>query len=324
MEQNLPKAIQDELDVAAQIEAQIAAEQTAPPEPEKEAENTNPPEAPVGNEPSTPPAAQGSQEDESWKKRFDVLTGKYNAEVPRLHDQLREQNAALEDLKREINTLRTTPPEIQPEQPKTPLVTSNDEETFGADLIDLARRVAQDEFKKVMSEIAEIKTAVKAVSNLPKQVEQVVEQQAITAEERYWNAVKTTVPDWDSIDQDARWIDWLGQTPPFSIKTYRELAYDAIQTGKVQPITELVKEWKSQMGITAAAQTNQSAKQELQSQVAPSKSNASAVPAAKKVWTGAEYERAFDPRLSKEMSEQEQDALQAEAELAAQEGRVQW
>lgn len=322
MEQNLPKAIQAELDAAAEIEAQIAAEQAPSTDEPKAPEQSAAPEPVAGNEPSTPPAAQGSQEDESWKKRFDVLTGKYNAEVPRLHDQLREQTNALEKLQQELEALKTKAPS-NPE-PETPLVTSNDEETFGADLIDLARRITRDEQSKVLKELAELRAAVQAISNLPKQVERVVEQQAISAEERYWNAVKAVVPDWDSIDQDGRWIDWLQLTPPFSVKTYRELAMEAIQAGLVQPIVELVKEWKTQAGIAQNVQANQAAKQELQSQMAPSKSNASSVPTAKKVWTGAEYERAFDPRLSKEMSESDIEALQAEAELAYSEGRIQW
>ena len=325
MEQDLPKAIQAELDAADAIQAQLAAEQVAPegntPEPEAtQAETPSPEQADKVITPQTQPSDE--HQDDAWKQKFDVLTGKYNAEVPRLYQQLKEQSTALERLQAELAVQRATP--VEPETPKDSLVTSNDEETFGSDLIDLQRRVTQDEIGKVTSRIAHIERMLENISQLPKQVEQVAQQQAQTIEDRYWGSVNQAIPDWNQIDSDPRWIEWLSLTPPFAVKTYRELATEAIGAGQVQPVVELVKAWKDQAGIAQSQATQSNNKQELQRQVAPAKSNASNVPQGKKTWTAADYEKAFDPRNSAEMSEAEIDALQAEAELAYQEGRIQW
>lgn len=326
MEQDLPKAIQAELDAAAAIEAQIAAEQTAPEGNTEQPDAT--PEQPLATEPAdtvtepTPQPTELEHHDDAWKQKFDVLTGKYNAEVPRLHQQLKEQASLLERLQTELETQKVKPAE--PDVPKQSLVTSNDEETFGSDLIDLSRRVTRDEIGVVTARIAQIEQMLQNISQLPKQVEQVAQQQAQTMEDRFWGSVNQAIPDWNEVDADPRWIEWLNLTPPFAVKTYRELAGEAISAGLVQPVVELVKAWKDQAGVAQAQQNKSNTKQELQRQVAPSKSNASNVPQGKKLWTAADYERAFDPRLSAEMSEADIDSLQAEAELAYSEGRIQW
>lgn len=325
MDQDLPKAIQAEVDAAAAIEAQIAAKQAAPqgntPEPQAEPAAT-PATEPADKVTEPTPQPTDDHQDDAWKQKFDVLTGKYNAEVPRLYQQLKEQASALDRLQAELEANKAKPAE--PEKAKESLVTSNDEETFGSDLIDLARRVTRDEVGVVLNRIGQLERMLENISQLPKQVEQVVQSQQESNEQRFWGAVAAAVPDWNQVDADPRWIEWLGQTPPFAVKTYRELAGDAIAAGSVDKIAELVKAWKQDAGIAQAQQTQSNNKQELQRQVAPTKSNASNVPQGKKVWTGADYEKAFDPRLSTEMSEADIEALQAEAELAYQEGRIQW
>lgn len=325
MDQDLPKAIQAELDAAAEIEAQIAAEQAAPngntPETEAQETATDATESADKVAETTTQQTEAPQDD-AWKQKFDVLTGKYNAEVPRLYQQLKEQASTLEKLQAELEANKAKP--VEPEKPKESLVTSKDEDTFGSDLIDLARRVTRDEVGAVLSRIGNIEQMLENISQLPKQVEQVAQQQAQSTEDRYWSAIGKAIPDWEQIDSDPRWIEWLNLAPKFSIKTYRDLASEAISSGQVQPIVELVATWKEQAGIAQAQATQSNNKQELQRQVAPTKNNASSVPQGKKVWTGADYEKAFDPRLSAEMSEADIEALQAEAELAYQEGRIQW
>lgn len=322
MEQELPKAIQAQLEEAEAIEKQIAAELAAPKDGNTQDPNAVPaqPDAPETDkvaEPTPPKTDDINQGDDGWKQKFEVLTGKYNAEVPRLYQQLKDQASALEQLQKRLEEAAAKP--VEPEKPAESLVTSKDEDTFGSDLIDLARRVTRDEVGVVLNRIGQLEAMLKNISELPKQVELVAQQQAESTTERFWNAVEKRIPDWNQIDTDQRWIEFLNQAPPFSMKSYRELAGEAIAAGQVDPIAAMVDTWKAQAGITG--QNN--AKQELARQVAPTKQNGSSAPQGKKTWTMAEYERAYDPRLSSEMSEAEIEALQAEADQALVEGRIQ-
>jgi hypothetical protein len=321
VEQALPKAIQAQLEEAEAIEKQIAAELAAPNgNTQDDVPNQAQPEAPDADKVTepTPTEVNGlDTEDDGWKKRFDVLTGKYNAEVPRLYQQLKDQAQALEAVQKQLDDAKAKPAE--PEPKRESLVTSNDEDTFGSDLIDLARRVTRDEVGALNNKIDKLESMLSQITDLSKQVEVVSQNQAESVSERFWNAVEKRIPGWNEIDTDQRWIEFLNQAPQFSVKTYRELAGEAINAGQIEPLAAMVDTWKAQSGITS----QQNAKQELARQVAPTKQNGSNVPQGKKVWTMAEYERAYDPRLGAEMSESEIEALQAEADLALTEGRLQ-
>lgn len=320
MEQELPKAIQAELEAAEAIEKQLAESAAAP------EGNTQQPEA----EPAQPTAPEPQQvveptpqqqPGEDWQAKYRVLEGKYSAEVPRLYGQLKEQATALEQMQQKLEELSKKP---EPEQSRESLVTSEDEKTFGSDLVDLARRVTRDEVGQALARISAIEATLKSFADLPKRLDAVVETQVESAEERYWGAVNTRVPDWRQVDQDPRWVEWLNTRAPGAVKTYRELAGEAIQAGQVEPIAELVAAWKQSAGLVQQQQQSNKSQQELNRQVAPDTSNAAEVPQTKKQWTKEEYERAFDPRNYSQMSEQEIEQLQIEADLAYQEGRVSW
>lgn len=327
MDDTLPKAIQAQLEQAEAIEKQLAAMAAAPADQgNTEDQPAQPAQAPAPEqqqvaEPTPQPAQPVDQGDDTWKHKFDVISGKYQAEVPRLYGQLKEQNQQLEQLQRELAELKAKAA-AEPEKPKESLVTSKDEEAFGSDLIDMARRVTRDEIGQVLDRINQIEQMLKRIEALPQQVQQVAQQQAQSAEERYWGAVNTAIPDWNQIDSDPRWVEWLNTRAPFAVKTYRELAGEAIQAGQIEPIVELVKAWKQAAGIAQAQQQQSKSQQELERQVAPSKQNASQTPAGKKIYTREEYERAYDPRTLKDMSDADVDKLHAELDLAVAEGRV--
>ena len=90
-------------------------------------------------------------------------------------------------------------------------------------------------------------------------------------------------------------------------------------------IIEQVKLFKDSIGVGQPQQPAK-AKPNLNAQVAPSSSRASAPNpgAGKRTWTSAEYAAALDHRNLHRMSREEYDAQIAEAELALAEGRVQF
>lgn len=319
MEQALPKAIQAELDAAAAIEQQLAQPAVAP-----VTENT--PAEPVAETPPEPtqkpvPTPVATQEsDDTWRSRYEVLEGKYRAEVPQLHQHNRELGNLLTSMQGEIEKLKNPP---TPEKARDPLVTPKDETDFGADLIDLVRRVSSDEAQALLARLSKIEQAVAYLAQLPEQVNGVAKRQQMTDEERFWSAVNAVIPDWKSVDADPRWIAFLQTKPPFALQTFRELAVAAIQAHDHKPIVEMVKTWKTQEGIAESeARSNQTA-QELNRQVAPnSKSATAAKPVTERIWSGEEYAAAYDVRLSNSKSEVEIEQLQSEAERALAEGRV--
>ena len=318
----LPKQIQAQLDAAEEIERQMA-EAASPQGNTEQVEDPQPTPAPTP-EPSNPAPTPQSEVDDGFKKKYDALSGKYNAEVPRLHNQLKAQAEALQKLTDELDALKTKP--VEPPKPKEVLVTSKDEETFGSDLIDVARRIAKDEISVLMDRFSALERAVAGIAKIPEQVQRIESRQVQSAEEQFWGQINTEIPDWSEVDANPEWIEFLGQKAPFSVRPYRELALEAIAAGDVASIVELVKVWKDQAGITQAQVQKDKISQELQSQTQPGKQRA-APPVNQdkgRTWTGEEYQAAFDPRLIRTLSQAEVDKLQAEAEQAYVEGRVRW
>lgn len=320
MEQDLPAHIQAQLDEAEAIEAAIAAEQAALANPQDTGnlEVVTQPEPVVEPEVKPEPQVQlPDPEEETWKSRFNALQGKFNAEVPRLHQQLKESNHALADLRAEVDRLKQAP--AKPEVVNT--VTSEDEETFGSDLIAVMKKVAKQEASEAAKQLEP------KVASVSQKVDAVLKDQAETAGDRFMAAIARDVPDWETINADQKWLDWLGEYSP-ELGGPRQYALDVAQErfDHVR-VVALFKAYKEKFPNSPAATTapTSKAQQELQSQVAPAKTAAPATqPNTDRIWTGAEYERAYDVRLGHTMTAKEVEGLQAEAERAYNEGRVRW
>lgn len=312
MNQALPKQIQQQLDQAAEIERQLAApviENPAtpavePPQAEQPVVTPPPPQAQV-----TPPTQ------ENWEQRFNVMQGKYNAEVPRLHQQLREMADALADLKDKVKTPEPTP------EPKQDRVTDKDREDFGADLLDAAARAAEDVFDR--RETALVARIEKMLNGVLGQVQTVEARQTVSDSDRFWATVRGVHADFDNVNADQKWFDYLDSRVPGARMSRRQLAEDAIKRFDAEALVEMVASFKSTLPVTPVAPNGPS--DELRSQVTPSTSLVSQQNAdTGRIWTGDEYTAAMDHRNLKNMSRAEYDALVAEAELAVAEGRVRW
>lgn len=274
-------------------------------------------------EPTPQPAeAPKAREDDPayWRKRFETVQGILNAEMPRLNAQLKEQGTQIQTLVAQLQEKSTAT-----EQPETPLVTSKDAEDFGADLIDMVRRVSTEAIRKEYARaVADLRKEFGDVKELQAQVGHVAERVGKSESEQFWDRVRTFVPDWATVDQDPSWIEFLDTTPDFAEDTYRVLASKAIQKGDAQKVARLVELWRGPK-IEAVPTTPATPKPDLQRQVTPSSSRASTpTPPAGKIWSRADYEAAMDPRNISRLGAVKADQLMAEATAAVAEGRVRW
>jgi hypothetical protein len=326
-EQKLPKAIQAEIELAEQIQKSLEppASEDGNTGEENPADNTPPATSNViESENTTETAPTPNAEEQSWKTKYDVLSGKYNAEVPKLHEQVQNTVNALHALQQEIDQLKAKPQAEK--KPPQSHITAKDEETFGGDLIDLARRVVKDEISGLISDFSHVKAVISTLTDLPNKVKTVETKQQLTEEELFWADVAKQIPNWQAIDADPLWIEFLANKPAFTSRTYRELAIEAIAQGQVAPLVELVKVWEDATGQTSQKEEQSKKQKELNSQVAPTKGKTTTNTPAEtgRIWSGEEYSKAFDPRLTRTMQKEELETLQAEAEKAYVEGRIKW
>jgi hypothetical protein len=322
----LPKAIQAQVDEAEQIEKLLSGD-AAPEVENTEKPDDSKPEAEAPEHLEKPTEVEKVEvEDENsdtWKRRYEILEGKYKAEVPRFAQQIRELTTALNDLKGQVEANKQVKTEVPETKKPETLVTPKDQDAFGEDLIDLARRVTREETSVLNQKIDQLTRAIAAIASLPKQVGEIVEKQALTEDQQFWKDIGTAVPDWDIVDADPAWIAHLDTKAKYVNGTHRDLANIAIQARDVKAIVELVEDWKAQSGYKAAKDDKLKNQKELESQITPNKANTAPPPKAEaKTYTWAEYDAAYSPTASRMKSPAEVLAIQAEMEKAFLEGRI--
>lgn len=282
----LPKQVREREAALKRLEEELATpqEEAAPAEQPTEATSddsgqTEPqaePQATTTQPPEEQPREQDDADEDKWEHKYRRLQGKYDAEVPRLHSEVKELKSLIAEL--QAQTQQPKEPEPTPEKAE-PLVTDKDVEAFGDDLIDLQRRVAREvaaEFQQELSKLREENQKLK---------DQFGTVQTSTFETRLLQAV----PDFSEINQDKRWIAWLNEYDPMLRAPRRQVAEAAYQNGDVEGVKAYVELFKQ----TLQPQPTQADRQaELQRQVQPTRASAptAAQPQAK-VYTPGEADQ---------------------------------
>jgi hypothetical protein len=179
------------------------------------------------------PQTPAPPEDPASEQRFRVLQGKYNAEVPRLHQEkktLEQQNQALQNQLQATQALLAglaQPPVTNQPPSNQSLVTEKEVKEFGGDLIDVMRRVAREEVvPRVRTLEEQFRPTQQTVQQIAPMVQQTVENSQRTAaelaHERMCNGLDAAVQDghgnsiWESINQSPDFQAWLDQVDPYS------------------------------------------------------------------------------------------------------------
>lgn len=309
----LPKAIQAQIDAADALVEQMngaPAPVETPAEPVEPSVAQQPPEVHV---PQVTPAQQPQQHDE-WQSRFHTLRGKYDAEVPRLSQQVRELQTAMQTLLAENERLKQAPA-----QAPANLVTDADREAFGTDLIDAMDRVAKQATSPVLQEVERLR---QEKAQLEERLGSVNKEVAVSAQDRYQTKLTQLVPNWETVNQDQGFLVWLGQTDPvFGVA--RQAALDAAYGRLDAPATAAV--FQAYLATTTPAAPVTAARQELQSQVAPSRSRVAAAPAAddgaNKIWTDRDIQQFYTDVRKGAYTQAEADRIEDQINRAVAEGR---
>jgi hypothetical protein len=322
---DLPRQLQRQQEEIEKFDKDIADAASAPATQETSAPPPETPKAPDGQEaplpvatPATPPPS-----DDQWKQRFLTLKGKYDAEVPRLHTELKELRTKLE----ELATRRVETP-AEPAKPKSKRVTEKDQETFGADLLDVIKRqaeeIAADALADLQSKVGKLESENE---QLKAQVTGVSTTQSQTAQEVYFGKLTTAVPDWEAINVSPGFLEWLGEVDELSGHTRQAFLDEAFQTLNVARTAKLFNAYKKVLAASAPPPPAPT-KQEVQRQVAPGKSKTPPGPpasdAASKIWTANEIDRFYQEVRAGHYRNNpaELNRIEAEIDAAVASGRV--
>lgn len=314
----LPPSVQRQLDEAAALEAQLYG-----PAPTSAVVNTDTPQPaetpqPTPAEPAPVEQPAPQPEEETFRRRYEVLQHKYNAEVPRLHAQLREAVANITQLTAEVQRLQ----QATAQQPTTSVPQDEeDTERFGEDLMAaIDRRATALAQQMLQSRDGEI---TQYIRSLEAKLENVGERVVQTDQERFYAALAQRVPQWESINGSQAWLAWLSEVDPVYGQP-RQAALDAAANAlDANRVAAIFNAFNELTGKPVDAKAKETARKQLERQIAPQPASASAPSqAAGEHWTQADYERAYDPRTHRQVGPEKAAQMMAEADKALAEGRV--
>lgn len=310
----LPSAIQKQVDDAdayvAQLNGQPTNVDTDPPDPEPQ-----PPEPPqnISPEPEPKPIPE-----ETWEQKYRGLQGKYDAEVPRLHAQVREMNTQLQQLIADNAVLKAQKPTETPVPAKT-LITEQDKEAFGTDLIDLIDRATEQKIAGYRDTEAQLKAEI---AELKGKLGNVSDRQVVSDKDRFLGALTNQVPDWQVMNTDPGFLDWLAEVDPVYGLPRQTALNNAYETFDATRTANIFKQYKA---LTAPAQNTQN-KPNLQSQVAPTRSRTSPAPASdsanKRTYTQGEITQFYEEWRRGYIDNEEAVRMEKDIHTAIAEGRV--
>ena len=334
----LPKQVQEQLKEVEELEKQLKAQSETEEKPKKETKKKKvskkakkteevaadtevevieelPQDEPVLEEAA--PADNSSEEvSDVFEQKYSTLKGKYDAEVPRLHQQVRELTEQMNAINKQAEAVKKAKAEKPRE--KVSYVTDADREEYGDDLIDFQRRVAkevsqdyEERFEQQEKVIEELRTQVSNTDNH-------------VGEVGFAQRLNNLVPGFDQLDNDERWVAWLNEYDPMTRGPRRDQAQAAFNSGDAEAVAHYVSLFRESVKPVNGRGDHQA---ELEKQVTPNRSansSSKSVGRESKIYSAGELEKGWNKIRTLNTSGKYDDAAKLEAELtlAYMEGRV--
>lgn len=314
----LPTAAQRKLEEAEQLRRQMYGE--TEPAPDSPEENPEPVEQPAASEPE-PKQPDGEQPDPDakepdWKQKFLTLEGKYKAELPRLYDQIRDQDRQIGALQSQIQELSQKPPEPQvaPQADALPGDVEQKlqefEEEYGPEQLDALRLIAQSMVGSAQNQWSrELESTVKPLKA----------ELAQTKTERFWEDLERFVSDWSAINDNPAFHEWLGEYDPMAGMTRQNALETAQSNLDARRVIGVFNEFKRQQAPAKAGKEQQDnrRKDSLERQVAPGRSKGQTLPDEQPKYTVADWTALQDDARRGRYTGREAEFRQKEAEIHA-------
>jgi hypothetical protein len=313
----IPRAVQEAADRAEALHKQVyeiqpdGEPQPTPTEtqdpaptgdPVPDVQGLTPPSDDTAAAPPTGELPDQQKKDDPWEQRYKVIEGKYRAEVPRLNADNRELRQQLEALQNEVEQLKS-----RGTQEPSSLISAEDREKYGDDLLDVIKRAAQEQVSAKDGEIADLK----------RQLESVTTTTAKSAEVSFFDQLGNLVPDWVAINGEDQFLKWLDEHDEFTGRTRQDLLSDAEKARDANRVAKFFTSWKA----TQESQTTNT-QRNLEAQVTPDSNRVSKPPVGKRFFTRADIGAFYAAARRGEISAKDMVAMEAEIHAATLEGRI--
>ena len=303
----------------------ITIVETPEPAPQPEPQPTpEPAPQPQIAQPQPTPPVTPTGNDDAWEQRYRSAEGRRI----KLEQQLANAVDRMGAMEQMLQDLKNAPPPVAPVA-HSKLITSEEEEQFGTEMLDVMGRRARE---IVSPEVAELKATVARLENILNGTVQKTQQ---TARQAMHSQLTAKVPNWQEINNLNEFKAWLALPDPYSGDTRHSMllsAYDKNDTSRVLAffqgfISELAATTPADDPVVAPAAPQQPLKPGLENLAAPGRARTPAqinAPAEKQIITSADVNAFYAAKRRGEYAGREEQFAAEEAELfkAQREGRV--
>lgn len=206
---------------------------------EKPAEPATPAQPTAASDDFKPLDKPLGDDDANWQSRYQTLQGKYNAEVPklkadikRLTEQLANSNGnpgrerELEQQVRELTNRLNAKPAAPVNSPGLDKL----REDYGGDLVDGLLSYMQASLAPLQQKLTHVEQTVG-------------ESRKVSAQDRLVAALRTTGHDFDQIDSDPLFMDWLREVDGYSGETRHTLMLRAYNKGEIDRAAKFYRDY---------------------------------------------------------------------------------
>ena len=206
------------------------APEPAPPAAEAQPAEPAPPsaEVPVQPEPEAAPSKQELQEHE-WARRYNSMKGRHDKDQQVINALQEQRDQLADELTRAVNMLNSRQPQQQ-EQPQQPVrrITEQDEADYGPDLIDLARRAAEDAINPKLNQLEQENENLKRTLQA-------------SAKKALFQTLDVQIPNWRDINRDPRFKRWLSLPDVYTNSVRGSLLNAAMQAADAPRVVAFFK-----------------------------------------------------------------------------------
>ncbi|MDX9787923.1 MAG: hypothetical protein RBT11_14150 [Desulfobacterales bacterium] len=278
----------------------------------------------------TAPAAPGqqppaqSQDDEGYKAKYDTLRGKYDAEVPRLRSQVSLLVSEVSSLKDALQRARSAQPDTG-NQPGAAIPDTGrqpgDGSNHNADSFDPDDfKDYGDDFVKLVAEVNRLKTENAQLRGTVDQVNTTVQT---SDAEKFYAALANKVQDWESMNYDPKFLEYLGQIHPITGRPLIESLRDAESKRDVERAAIIFNDYKKTLDrpTKPTAQTVPPPKPPLSPKAGQ---GATEVPQSLKTYTRGDIKQFYDDKTKGVYRGRDEEFARIERDIfaAMKEGRV--
>jgi len=245
------------------------------------------------------------KEVETANQRWKVLQG--------MIDKKEFENESMRALLAQMSQKAEKPADVSP----TRTVTREDEEAFGADHIDLARRIASDVFDQRITALND------KIARLEQSITGVGETVAKTAAETFDEALERRVPEWRATNVDPAFMAWLSEEEGLSGHTRLDLLNTAYGASNLERTAKFFTAFRA---LNAKPATPAPKVDNVTKLVSPGKSRSAATPAPAPantdIWTKADIDRLYNDKRNGRITQAQFDEYERDLFAAQREGRL--